>query len=74
MPLLKCREEETEQPVEEQNERIPASLTLKSTVSWALWSSYGTEDETLQQADEGGLALTIFHSITKSRNSSTTNN
>ena len=27
--------------MEEQNERIPASLTLESTVSWALWEPSG---------------------------------
>jgi hypothetical protein len=48
--------------VEEQSEHISASLTLDWTVSLALLRPYGTEDQTLRQADEGGQASIIIHS------------
>jgi hypothetical protein len=70
MPRLSCREEVGEQTVEEQREGIPASLALESTVSLALWSPYGTEDETLRHADEGGQTSMIIYSTTRSRNAS----
>ena len=60
--------------MEEQNEHISASLTLESKVSLALLRPYGTEDETLRQADEGGLPSMIIHSTTRSRNVSISNN
>jgi len=60
--------------VEEQNEHISASLTLESKASLALLRPYGTEDETLRQADEGGRASMIIHSTTRSKNASITNN
>ena len=60
--------------MEEQNEHISPQLALESKVSLALLRPYGTEDETLRQADEGGLPSMIIHNTTRSRNASTTNN
>jgi hypothetical protein len=56
--------------VEEQDEGIPASLTLESKASLALLRPYGTKDETLRQADEGGQASMIIYSTSRSTNAS----